>query len=123
MWFQHPRIGHLSVVLARKGPGPGQPVDPDTVMIRARLAQHLENLQRAAPALKGFKIVESANADYRYRLIVPKAAFADAMRDILLAIGWTNVKADAQAHAGAVGQGFVDALHDTWAAFQRIQPR
>lgn len=123
MWIQHPRIGHLSICLARKAPGPGQPVDPDAVMIRARVRTHLENLIRACAMLKGHEIIQSQGTDYEFRIVCPKLKFADAMFDLVSAISWTNVKAEAAKHQADVGADFCDALHETWSAFHRIQSR
>ena len=122
MWLQHPRIGHLSIVIARKAPGPGQPPDLSRVMIRARDRRHLEYLVAECPALNA-EILESKDSDYRYRLIADKTAFADALHVLALGLDWTNVKAEAEKHRAKVGQKFINALHEVWAAFQRIQQR
>lgn len=89
-------------------------------MIRARKREHLKNLIEACPSLNT-EIIESASTDYRYRIVVPKFAFADALRDLALGLDWTNVKAEAEKHSAKVGADFCDALHETWGAFHRIQ--
>jgi hypothetical protein len=92
-------------------------------MVRARRREHLENLKRACVSLAGCEIVESATTDYAFRIIATKTAFAEAMYDLALEIAWQNVKGEAERNVDLVGADFVDALHTTWAAFNRIQQR
>ncbi len=121
MWIFSPSTGFLSVVLARRGPDDPAP-DPDNLNVRARRREHLELLQRACPALASIPIKESsAGHDYRFRMVpVPKAAFADAMRELVLAIDYTNHKT-ACSHAPELDGEFQDMLHDVWSATRRLQ--
>ena len=53
MWV-FTKYGFFSAVCARKGSGKyGQPVDPDRIMIRARLRSHLDALLKRFPDLFG----------------------------------------------------------------------
>src|SRR5258708_30224061 len=66
--------GFFSAVCARQGDGKnGQPVDPDRIMIRARIRGHLEALKERFPGLLvECDVQESAGTDYAYRLFVQK---------------------------------------------------
>jgi hypothetical protein len=75
MWI-FTKHGFFSAVCARKGSGKhGQPVDPDRIMVRARLRSHLKALKDRFPDLLGeIEIQESAGTDYAFRSFVPKSA-------------------------------------------------
>src|SRR5476649_1420039 len=73
MWI-FTKHGFFSAVCARQGNGKhSQPVDPDRIMVRARLRGHLDALKKRFPDLLGeCEIQESAETDYAYRLFVQK---------------------------------------------------
>jgi hypothetical protein len=75
MWI-FTKYGFFSAVCARKGSGKhGQPVDPERIMVRARLRPHLKALKkRFSDFLGDCEIQESAGTDYTYRLFVQKSA-------------------------------------------------
>jgi hypothetical protein len=53
MWV-FTKHGFFSAVCARQGSGErGQPVDPNRIMVRARVRGHLEALRKRFPALLG----------------------------------------------------------------------
>ena len=76
MWI-FTKHGFFSAVCARQGNGKhGQPVDPDRIMVRARVRSHLEDLKKRFPELLGEReIQESAGTDYAFRLFVQKSAW------------------------------------------------
>ncbi len=76
MWIAS-TLGFFSVVCARKDSSRGE-IDPDRVMIRARLRQHIDALRGRFSELLKCDILETANADYRFRIIVPKATWVRA---------------------------------------------
>lgn len=120
MWIQHPQLGAFSLVLADKLDEAG--ADPDTLMIRGRSQQHLALLQAAHPVLAAFPIQESRpELDYRYRLVVPKAAAAQAVSEMVAAVDYRNVKSTAHANESKVGAPFVHALHQIWGALLAVQ--
>jgi hypothetical protein len=67
MWL-FTRYGFYSAVCARQGDGrKGRPVDPDRIMVRARLRSHLEALRNRFPdLLADCEILETADTDYYY---------------------------------------------------------
>ena len=120
MWIQSPNIGAFSVVLA-DDLETGRP-DPTTAMIRARCRAHLELLQSAHPVLASRDILQGPpHLDYRWRLICPKAEWAEVLRNMALQIEYRNVKAAAHAAEESVGSRFVQALHRVHADLKRIQ--
>lgn len=121
MWILDPRFGFVSVVLADTEPGSRVP-DPDRVMIRARQREHLALLQQRHAQLASFEIVESPpHCDYRWRLVVPKRLFAEALFDAVMDVNYRNAKGEAQRHAKTVGDDYVGALHDVWSVMRGLQ--
>lgn len=129
-------LGFFSATCARQGSGgKGQPVDPDRIMIRARLREHLENLQAFAltsarladaedpPALllevSEADIHESQTTDYRCRIFVSKAAWADVLARLALAEDYDNFKSAVYARMGACP--YEEALHRVWSVMYGIQ--
>jgi hypothetical protein len=72
MWL-FTRYGFYSIACANK---PDGSIDVAAVMIRARSADHLKNLQQRFPSLASAELLTWQNRDYRYRLIVSKAVWA-----------------------------------------------
>ena len=119
MWIQHPDLGAFSIVLADDF-NTGQP-DPTRLMIRARRREHLQLLQERCGGLAEVEIIETAGTDYRWRLIAEKAAFGNAVAEIVGEIDYRNMKARAQTRETDVGGGFVAALHRIWSVLKAIQ--
>lgn len=80
MWL-FTKHGFYSVVCARQGDGShGQSVDPDRIMVRARVRSHLEALkQRFDDLLADCEIKEFAGTDYAYRIFVPKSVWSQVV--------------------------------------------
>jgi hypothetical protein len=121
MWIQLPSIGFVSLACARKAPGPGQAIDTNKLMLRARKRKHLENLQRACPKLAKFEIIESTGTDYRFRIVAPKKAVAASIAALVEALDYSNTKATAELRSAEVGEDFVHALHRTWSVMHELQ--
>jgi len=119
MWIQHPDLGAFSIVLA-DDLNTGQP-DPTRLMIRARRREHLQLLQERCVELAEVEIIETVGTDYRWRLIVEKAAFGNTIAEIVGEIGYRNMKARAQTRETDVGGAFVTALHRVWSVLKGIQ--
>lgn len=121
MWI-FTKYGFFSVVSAREGDGRhANPVDPDRVMVRARMRGHLESLKAAFPDELGeVAIHESLQTDYRYRLIVDKAAWVQVMASLAMNLDYDNFKNEASTIQGP-GSPYVEALHDVWEIGYRLQ--
>ena len=74
MWL-FTKHGFYSAVCARQGDGShGQPVDPDRIMVRARVRSQLEALkERFSDLLADCEIKEFAGTDYAFRIFVDKS--------------------------------------------------
>ena len=121
MWLQTVRYGHLSVACAREGAGePGSPVDPSRLMVRARSEEHLKSLQSRFESLQGLAVFESETADYRYRLFVAKAIWAEVVKEMVLETDYDNFK-DAVARERPEDTGYLHALHRTWSTMMGLQ--
>jgi hypothetical protein len=124
------RYGFFSIACADK-PGRGRKIDPETVMVRARVRQHLKNLQNrfiksnTLRSIARTPIEETLFTDYRYRLILPKAVWVQALGELAMEQSWRNFKNEAQKFERENNQStdYVDALHDIWAIMHRVQTR
>lgn len=122
MWLILSRTGFLSVVVPRNQKT-GE-VEHDRLMVRARKREHLELLRSQHTVLAGKRILRAPDhADYRWRIIVPRSAFAEVMREIVEQLAVTNVKSDAHVHEAETGRDFVSAMHACHALFARLQDR
>jgi hypothetical protein len=117
MWL-FTRYGFYSVASART---PNGAIDPSKVMVRARRAAHLKNLQARFPALAEEKIVALPNRDYRWRLFVPKDEWVGIVAEMAEEQDWSNFKNEAARYQGAADGGYVQALHAVWSVMSRLQ--
>jgi hypothetical protein len=115
--FYHLRF--YSIACADK-PGTKE-IDPDTVMVRARRKDHLQNLQKRCPGLASSEILSPPNRDYGYRLIVPKSVWVAALQEMAEEQEWSNFKSEVAKRMGRDGAEYTDALHDVWRIMYRLQ--
>ena len=122
MWI-FTKHGFFSAVCARQGTGEhGRPVDPDRVMVRARLRSHLTSLKERFPdLLDGCEIRETAGADYAFRIFVQKPAWVRVMAGLAEETDYDNFKAEVARHQGDAGAGYERSLHGVWSAMHKLQ--
>jgi hypothetical protein len=81
----------------------------DHVVVRARSAQHIQELQRRYPLwLAGVAPLQDDDADYRYRITVPKAMWAGAAQAMMLDIDYCDFKRHMR------NSSFIALLHDVY---------
>lgn len=118
MWI-YSTLGTWSVVCGREGDGaPGRPLDPDRLMVRARVRQHLENLRQRFPDLPS--ILETPHNDYYFRIVMPKARWKEVLVDLVSDQTYSNFKR-ATEEQGDTSRAYLDCLHRTWAEAARLQ--
>jgi hypothetical protein len=123
MWI-FTKYGFFSAVCARHGQGQaGQPVDPNRVMIRARAIDHLRRLQTRCPVLAGAEVLISPNADYAFRMFLPKEDWATIMAQIALELDYDNFKAEVDRYQKHAGADYTEALHEVWSVMNELQRR
>lgn len=118
-------VGMFSVVCGKHqhGPQKGQ-VDPDTIMLRARSAKHLEALTKAHPdLLKRFEIRKSTGTDYPCRLVVPRTVWLELAARLASSIGYGNFKSAAAQGAGKGDPEYQHLLHEVWQSGVDFQDR
>jgi len=122
MWI-FTKHGFFSAVCARQGNGKhGQPVDPDRIMVRARVRGHLEALKKRFPDLLGeCDIQESAGTDYAYRLFVQKFAWTQVLAGLGEETDYDNFKSEVAHHQGRAGAAYEHSLHEVWSVMHRLQ--
>jgi len=122
MWI-FTKHGFFSAVCARQGEGePGQPVDPERIMVRARVRRHLESLkERFSDLLGGCEIREFAHSDYAFRIFVPKSAWTEVMAELAGETDYDNFKSVVARHQGREGAAYGHALHQVWSTMHRLQ--
>ena len=119
MWI-FTKYGFLSVVSARKN-ATSRELDLNTLMIRAREKAHLENLINNFDELKGSEILETGNADYRYRIFAPKQNWATVMNKMINDIDYDNFKS--KVYNTLKDDEFCHALGDVWSVMYSYQNR
>ena len=122
MWI-FTKHGFFSAVCARQGDGKhGQPVDPDRIMIRARVREHLDALKKRFPDLLGqSEIQEYGGTDYAYRLFVQKAAWVQLAAELAEETDYDNFKSKVAQHQGRPGAAYSQSLHEVWSVMHRLQ--
>lgn len=122
MWI-FTKHGFFSAVCARQGNGKhGQPVDPDRIVVRARLRSHLKALQERFPALLGeCDIQESAGTDYAFRLFVQKSAWVRVLAGLAEETDYDNFKGEVARHQGKAGAAYERSLHGVWSVIHKLQ--
>ena len=123
MWI-FSRHGFFSVVAAQLTVGgrvTGK-LDPDTVMIRARVRQHLENLRNQFDSLRETQVRETGTSDYRYRLLMTKPVWLQIASELAAEVDYGNFK-NACARSANLDNHYLTALHDVWAVHHALQER
>ena len=122
MWI-FTKYGFYSAVCARQGDGShGQPVDPDRIMVRARVRSHLEALmERYADLLGGSEIKEFVGTDYAFRIFAPKTVWSQVVSELTDELDYDNFKSEVARHQGSDGAAYEHSLHDVWSVMYRLQ--
>jgi hypothetical protein len=124
MWI-FTRHGFFSAVCARQGDGEhGQPVDPDRIMVRARLREHLQSLRERFLDLLGVcEIQQSAGTDYAFRIFVDKPVWSRILSELADEIDYDNFKREVARHQGRSGAAYEDSLHQVWSMMRKLQSK
>ena len=122
MWI-FTKHGFFSAVCARQGNGKhGQPVDPDRIMVRARVRGHLDALKKRFTDLLGeCEIQESAGTDYAFRLFVQKSAWTQVVAELAEETDYDNFKSEVARHQGRSGAAYEHSLHEVWSVMNKLQ--
>ena len=111
MWI-FTRYGFYSVACASATDGS---LDKETVMVRGRRKDHLQNLRGRFSVISDAKIITTADNDYRYRLILSKRTWVTILAEMADEQDWSNFKNEAAAYQGKSGAAYLTALHEVWA--------
>ncbi len=122
MWV-FTKYGFFSAVCARKGSGEyGQPVDPNCIMVRARVRGHLVALKKRFPDLLGnCEIQEFTGADYAFRIFVEKPVWSKVMAALAEETDYDNFKSEVARHQGKAGAPYEHSLHEVWSVMSGLQ--
>lgn len=122
MWI-FTKYGFYSVVCARQGDGRhGDPVDPNRIMVRARLHPHLEALKTRFPdLLGGCDIKQFPGTDYAFRIFVEKPVWTQVMAGISDELDYDNFKSEVARFQGRQGANYEHSLHEVWSVMYRLQ--
>ncbi len=124
MWL-FTKYGFYSVVCARQENGKGN-TDPDHVMIRARLRSHLEALAERFPRELDYKIHESDDTDYAFRIFVWKGTWTNIAHQLANEIDYDNFKAASHRQPVKSERDHLHyhrALGDVWGTMHDVQER
>lgn len=117
MWI-FTKYGFFSIACAN---GPNKELDTAVLMIRARSRSHLSALKERFPTLVTGPILSSPMNDYKYRVIISKENWVQALTDLAEEQTWANFKDETAHYQGKQGRGYLSALHDVWAVMLRLQ--
>src|SRR5262245_17146423 len=85
----------------------GQPVNPDRIMVRARVRNHLEALKKSfGDLLADCDIKEFAGTDYAYRLFVAKSTWSQVVAGLVLETDYDNFKSEVARYQGKAGAAY-----------------
>jgi len=122
MWI-FTKHGFFSAVCARQGSGKhGQPVDPNRIMVRARVRAHLEALKRRFPDLLGqCEVQEFAGTDYAFRIFVAKPVWSQVLAGLAEETDYDNFKSEVARHQRKAGAAYWHSLHEVWSVMYKLQ--
>lgn len=122
MWL-FTKYGFYSAVCARQGNGSyEQPVNPDQIMVRARLRSHLESLQQHfSDLLADCAIREFVGTDYAFRIFIPKVTWSQILVRLSEEMDYDNFKSKVAQHQGVAGADYEHSLHNVWSVMNRLQ--
>ena len=93
-------------------------------MVRARMREHLEAIQKRFPVQLGkLKVIEISEADYGYRLVVSRKVWAHVVSELTLEQTWSNFKNKVAENPDNIRSGYEGALHRIWSVMYGLQPR
>lgn len=122
MWL-FTRYGLFSVTNARQGRGrPGSALDPRRLQVRARSRKHLELLVARFRALRGYKLIETPSADYRFRIIVRRKVWMRVATELVREITYPNFKNECHGNIELEDE-YISALHRVWSVGDDLQRR
>lgn len=122
MWI-FTKYGFFSAVCARQGNGShGLPVDPNRIMIRARVRTHLDALKKRFPELLGpCEIHDTAGSDYAVRIFVAKSVWSQVLASLAEETDYGNFKSEVGRHQGQAGAAYLHSLHEVWSVMRKLQ--
>ena len=119
MWL-FTKYGMFSAVL--DVPKDGETRVEPMFKVRARDVAHLEALKVRFPDLLcDAEITESANTDYRCRIIVPRSVWVNVVTALTLEVMYSNFKSEVLRSQGP--SEYERSLHEVWNVGYRLQER
>jgi hypothetical protein len=112
MWL-FTKLGFFSVVEDRN--------DRRRVQVRARVREDIEAVAKlvASKASVDAEILETPDADYRFRILITKAAWAKVGKTLTADIDYPNFKG--RVLSGMRDRNRSDAYHTVWEAMRELQ--
>jgi len=122
MWI-FTKHGFYSAVCAREGDGSRhQPVDRDTIMVRARKIEHLDALKTRFPDLLGRAVIQESHAtDYAFRIFVDASVWSRILAALGDDVDYDNFKSEVSRHGNEPDRDYEHALHEVWSVMRRLQ--
>jgi len=96
--------------------------DHNVLMVRARRREHIDKLQHAFKVLKGLKVVDWPNRDYRFRLFVDRADWKKVMVGLIDDTDFSNFKSEVKLRNGKSEDQYAHALSKVWGTMSKLQP-
>jgi len=122
MWI-FTKYGFFSAVSARQEDEKyGQVLDPDRIMVRARVRGHLEALKERFPDMLGQCDIHAfIGTDYAFRIFVDKLVWSQVLSELAEETDYDNFKSEVAHHQGSHGAAYEHSLHEVWSVMHRLQ--
>jgi len=122
MWI-FTKYGFFSAVCARQEDEKyGQVLDPDRIMVRARVRGHLEVLKERFPDMLGQCDIHAfIGTDYAFRIFVDKLVWSQVLSELAEETDYDNFKSEVAHHQGSHGAAYEHSLHEVWSVMHRLQ--
>ncbi len=117
------KYGFFSAVCARQEDEKyGQVLDPDRIMVRARVRGHLEVLKERFPDMLGQCDIHAfIGTDYAFRIFVDKLVWSQVLSELAEETDYDNFKSEVAHHQGSHGAAYEHSLHEVWSVMHRLQ--
>jgi len=122
MWI-FTKYGFFSAVSARQeNEKYGQVLDPNRIMVRARVRGHLEALKERFPDMLGQCDIHAfIGTDYAFRIFVDKLVWSQVLSDLAKETDYDNFKSEVARYQGPDGADYEHSLHEVWSVMYRLQ--
>lgn len=104
----------------------GYTAEDPLIQVRGRCLEHVESFAHLG-GVEPDKIIETPEADYAWRALMPRSKWTEAMAKISADVDYENFKSEASRWKRAndvprwIGETWMNCLHNVWSVMYRLQ--